>query len=160
MWGPPWNISGCWSVPMGYEFTVDRGKVVVRLRPVLSSTQEGGLLFGLLGRYFEDGLEDACRNVEVHAACTHKSRKHPLPERRGDLLVADGGLLSFHVQVKVFRSAGQEGLQISRRHTVTQTTLLPSSRVSHFSTCSLYKEVKLPLSSSVLHKLWFYKEKH
>lgn len=86
-------------------------------------------------------MEDICRNVEVQAVCTHECRKHPLPERRGDLLVADGRLLSIQVQVKVLRSAGQEGLQTSRRHT--------ASSGSQFPTYSLYKEVKLPLFSSV-----------
>lgn len=43
-------------------------------------------------------------------SCTHKCRKDPLPERRGDLLVADGCLLSVHVEVKILSSAGQEAL--------------------------------------------------
>lgn len=85
-------------------------------------------------------MEDVCRNVEGRVARTHECRKDPLPERRGDLLVADGGLLSVHVQVKVLRSAGQEALQTSRRHTVTRTHTM-----SHFPLRSLNKEVELCL---------------
>lgn len=54
---------------------------------------------------------------------THKGGQDPLSERRGDLLVADSRLFSFHVKVKVLRPTFQESLrrqqtQRSRRRSI------------------------------------------
>lgn len=45
---------------------------------------------------------------------THQRREDPLPQSRADLLEANSFLLSIHVEVKLFCSAGQEPLQNHR----------------------------------------------